>query len=197
MKEIILQDKSIVYYDSEFYLPTDRQFMKLWSLRPTEEQMCIIFGKNIEIPRRNKTFGVNYKFKGSIQSVEPLEPLNDLMIDIRDKIITHFNANLDIEGVPNSCLVNWYENGDEYIGYHSDDERVLVEGKPIYIVSLGEERMFKMKSKEDNSVVDFVLENGSLFVMTGTTQKTHKHSIPKTKKVKDIRISLTFRYVNV
>lgn len=194
MKEVILQDKSIVYYDSGFYMPTLSQFMHLWALRPTEEQTCIIFGKNIDIPRRHQTFGVDYKFNGSIQSIQPL---NDLMIEIRDKIITHFNANFDVEGVPNSCLVNWYENGDEYIGYHSDDERVLVEGKPIYIVSLGAERIFKMKSKEDNSVVDFVLENGSLFVMTGTTQKTHKHSIPKTKKVKDIRISLTFRYVNV
>ena len=39
----------------------------------------------------------------------------------------------------------------------------------------------------------FLLENNSVFVMGGTCQKTHKHGLPKRKKVKDYRISLTFR----
>ncbi len=33
--------------------------------------------------------------------------------------------------VLNSCLVNYYENGLEYIGYQSDDERNIVKGVPI------------------------------------------------------------------
>jgi hypothetical protein len=39
----------------------------------------------------------------------------------------------------------------------------------------------------------WLLENGSLVVMQGETQAKWKHQIPKEAKVKDSRISLTFR----
>ena len=39
----------------------------------------------------------------------------------------------------------------------------------------------------------WTLENGSLVVMQGQTQQHWKHQIPKEAKVKDSRISLTFR----
>lgn len=39
----------------------------------------------------------------------------------------------------------------------------------------------------------WMLENGSLVVMQGTTQQHWKHQIPKEAKVKNSRISLTFR----
>lgn len=41
-----------------------------------------------------------------------------------------------------------------------------------------------------------MLENNSVLVMGGTCQKTHKHGITKNPKIKNYRISLTFRVFN-
>ena len=58
-------------------------------------------------------------------------------------------------------LCNWYENGNHYIGPHSDDETQLVKNSAIYSFSFGQERDFVIKSKkriikdkEGNDVVE-------------------------------------------
>ncbi|MEY3419144.1 MAG: hypothetical protein RJA46_915, partial [Pseudomonadota bacterium] len=40
----------------------------------------------------------------------------------------------------NSCLLNLYHNGDEGMGWHSDDEKELDSTAPITSVSLGARR---------------------------------------------------------
>lgn len=186
-----IMDNSFIYYQPKIFVPNENQMNDLWSLRPLDAQYCKIFNKDVAIPRRHKTLGKSYQFNGSVTSDEPF---NEVLTCVAERITRYFEVGMDGE-LPNSCLVNWYEDGDEYIGYHSDNERNLVPNKPIFIVSLGAERCIKMKNKKTNEVVDFILENGSLFVMGGDTQKTHKHSIPKSKTIKEKRISLTFRYL--
>jgi len=163
----------------------------LWEQRPIDKQYCKIYGKDVEIPRRHKTYGKKYSFNGSVN--EEIEPFNELINKVVMCIKEKYHLN-EIE-MPNSCLINWYENGEEYIGYHSDDERNLQKGKSIFIVSLGSERIIKFKGKSDCKVTDILLESNSLLVMKGTTQKTHKHSLPKIRSVSKRRISLTLRSV--
>ena len=64
----------------------------------------------------------------------------------------------------NSCLCNFYSSGDEGMSWHSDAENVSL-----------------------------TLEHGSLLIMKGATQKNWLHSLPKTKKDIEPRVSLTFR----
>ena len=45
-------------------------------------------------------------------------------------------------------LVNWYQDGDHYIGWHSDDESQLDQTAPIYTISLGATRTFKTREKK-------------------------------------------------
>ena len=103
------------------------------------------------------------------------------------------------DDVPNSCLVNWYNDGNEYIGYHTDDETDLVQNKDIYIFSLYDRynipRKFKFQSKTTKKITTLELEGGSLLIIPSAVQKTHKHSLPKMKNYPFQRISLTFRYV--
>lgn len=96
----------------------------------------------------------------------------------------------------NYLLLNYYENGQQYISYHADNE-VVKDTDLIASVSLGETRKFlvRERNKSDNEEkYDFVLENGDLMVMDGFMQRSYKHSVPKTSK-KNIggRINLTFR----
>ena len=84
----------------------------------------------------------------------------------------------------NSVLVNYYRDGKDSMGWHSDDEKELGINPIIASISLGSSRKFKMKhntNKNDDSKIDVTLDHGSLLVMKGATQHFWKHCIPKTK----------------
>ena len=95
----------------------------------------------------------------------------------------------------NYCLLNYYEDGNQNIGMHTDDEKDL-KYPIIASVSLGAERFFDFHHKYDKSIKKRLkLENGSMVVMDGTTQKFYKHGVPVQKTIKTGRINLTFRVV--
>lgn len=97
----------------------------------------------------------------------------------------------------NSCLLNLYHSGDEGMGWHSDAEKDLKVNAAIASVSFGAERKFAFKHKETKETVSLNLENGSLLIMKGTTQKHWLHRLPPTKKVNAARINLTFRIIEI
>ncbi len=96
----------------------------------------------------------------------------------------------------NSCLLNLYHSGEEGMAWHSDAEKDLQKNGAIASITLGAERKFAFKHKQDKSVVSIVLENGSLLLMKGSTQQHWLHRLPPTKKVQRARINLTFRMIN-
>lgn len=93
----------------------------------------------------------------------------------------------------NSCLLNLYHDGDEGMSWHSDDEKSLGKDTAIASISFGAERKFALKHRETKAGTSVVLQHGSLLVMKGTTQTYWLHSLPKTKKVRQPWINLTFR----
>lgn len=93
----------------------------------------------------------------------------------------------------NSCLLNLYHNGNEGMGWHSDDEKSLGKDTSIASLSLGAERKFALKHRASKHATSVILQNGSLLEMKGTTQTHWLHSLPKTTKVTTPRINLTFR----
>ncbi len=97
----------------------------------------------------------------------------------------------------NSCLLNLYHSGEEGMAYHSDGEKMLKKNGAIASLSLGAQRKFSFKHKENKQRVDIVLENGSLLVMKKGTQTNWLHRLPPTKKVKTPRINLTFRSIEL
>ncbi|KQR92518.1 DNA methylase [Chryseobacterium sp. Leaf180] len=95
----------------------------------------------------------------------------------------------------NSCLLNLYHDGSEGMAYHSDGEKDLKNNGAIASLSFGAERKFSFKHKATCERIDIHLENGSLLVMKGETQKHWLHRLPPTKKVDSPRINLTFRTI--
>ncbi len=93
----------------------------------------------------------------------------------------------------NSCLLNLYHDGDEGMGWHSDDEKSILKDSAIASFSFGAERKFSFKHKQTKETISIILENGSLLVMKDTTQTNWLHYLPKSKKIKSPRINLTFR----
>ncbi|TAH07455.1 MAG: alpha-ketoglutarate-dependent dioxygenase AlkB [Sphingobacteriia bacterium] len=95
----------------------------------------------------------------------------------------------------NSCLLNLYHNGNEGMAWHSDAEKDLKKDGAIASLSLGAERKFSFKHKQDQSTISLILEHGSLLLMKHTTQTHWLHRLPPTKLTTKPRINLTFRTI--
>jgi alkylated DNA repair dioxygenase AlkB len=93
----------------------------------------------------------------------------------------------------NSCLLNLYHNGNEGLGWHSDNEKSIGKYTPVASLSFGAERKFSFKHKQTKQTVSLVLGHGSLLVMKGATQTNWLHSLPKSNRITQARINLTFR----
>lgn len=93
-----------------------------------------------------------------------------------------------IEGI----FLNYYKNGSDYCPMHSDtygEDRNI----SVYTLSLGCSRDFLLKKNgKGNKSEKIKLNEGDLYFMSSELQKTHKHSIPKRKKVNEERISVVF-----
>lgn len=162
----------------------ESDFEELWKLRPDDDQYIKIFNKMTKIPRKQQTYGISYCFSGVCFDALPIPEIIKPFIE--------YANNLE-QGTFNMALVNWYSDGEEYIGFHSDDEKQLITNSPIYCFSFGCPRDFILKSKNSkDEKLKLILDNNSLVIMGGTCQKTHLHSIPK-RKNKTRRISITLR----
>lgn len=95
----------------------------------------------------------------------------------------------------NSCLLNFYHDGDDGMGWHSDDEKELDANSPITSLSLGARRKFAFRHKEDKTTIPLFLENGSVLIMHSPTQQFWRHALLKTKMPSTPRINLTFRKI--
>jgi alkylated DNA repair dioxygenase AlkB len=95
----------------------------------------------------------------------------------------------------NSCLLNFYHDGADGMGWHSDDEKELDPHSPIASLSLGSTRKFAFRHKKDKSTTSLYLENGSALIMRPPTQQFWQHALLKTKSIHTARINLTFRKI--
>ena len=171
-------------------------YLTIWETCPEERGQVKIMGKKIDVPRFQKAFGTNgYYFSGMVHKAEAIQ--NDFLLEILKWVNQHA---LKHEFVKNreatDILMNWYPNGDSYIGPHSDNENQIVENSPIYSFSFGQNRTFKIepKDKNDKRGWKIPMPNNSLLIMGGKMQKHFKHSVPKEKNVDESRINITVRF---
>ncbi len=147
-----------------------------------------VFGKTHNQPRLTALFGDNkktYSYSGITMQPHTFTP--DL-IQIKKLVEKVANAKFS------TCLLNYYRDGKDSNGWHSDDEKELGINPIIASISLGAERFFHLRNKADKTQKHrILLENGSLLLMKGETQHHWQHQIPKTSKRIEGRINLTFR----
>jgi len=182
-----------VYIDKHFYSKqnSDKIFNRLEKEVVYNEGLFFeIYGNKIPIPRKQTAYGdpgTSYSFSNSITHAKPWIPLllrmkKDVEFLVQEKF--------------NFCLVNRYEDGKQYIGYHKDSEHDLAENPSIVSLSFGATRKFYFKSdKKDVNVAKFELNHGCMCWIIDPTNKNWKHSVPKELKVKGPRINITFRHI--
>ena len=84
-------------------------------------------------------------------------------------------------------------DGNDYIGAHSDDESGL-DSVGVVSISYGTERIFRIRDKINKNILfeDNTTHCGILH-MGGNFQNLYTHEIPMQKRIKEPRISFTFR----
>jgi alkylated DNA repair dioxygenase AlkB len=149
----------------------------------------IVFGKAIVTKRKVAWYGdSDYSYTYSNSTKQALAWTKELL-GLKHMIENVTGSNF------NSCLLNLYHNGNEGIAWHSDDEESLGRNNNIASLSLGAERKFLFKHKLTKQIVSILLEHGSLLIMKGSTQTNWLHSLPKSKRILQPRINLTFRSI--
>jgi alkylated DNA repair dioxygenase AlkB len=133
-----------------------------------------------------------YEYSGQVAkafSFKEAPYLEDVMKLVNKKLKTNFNG----------VLVNRYRNGEKYISAHSDNEKGLDPNKnTVASIAYGPGiRKFRIRKrvpgKSGPIILDHLHQPCELLVMEGLFQQRYTHEIPVEKKVKDERISLTFR----
>lgn len=154
------------------------------------QETITVFGKSYLEPRLTAVFAdkdkcetKNYGYSGSQKKLLPMIPI---LSEIRDQLEKTIHIRFDF------VLINFYRNGDDKVGWHSDKEKGQ-NCDHIASVSIGGSRKFQLKNMETKVLYERVLDNGSLLLMKPGCQETFKHAIPPTKKACKPRINLTFR----
>lgn len=154
-----------------------------------QQPQITVFGNQHLIPRKQCWMGDDgllYQYSGH-QLVT--EPWHQTVKEIQNKIAEQYDWS------PNSCLLNYYRNGGDKMGWHSDDEPELGAKPLIMIVSLGGQRTLQFKHKTTQQLYSKIVTSGSLLIMHPSTQSQYKHQVPVRKKQNEARISLTFRFI--
>lgn len=176
---------------AEFLSPSKSQmyFNELLIKTPWQSDVVQIFGKEHVTSRKIAFYGdPNTSYSYAHKTKTPLS-WTPLLLEIKAKVEAYCHTSF------NSCLLNLYHNGEEGMSWHSDNEKELGKNPAIASLSLGAERKFAWKHKVRKDRYDKILPAGSLIFMHGAMQDHWLHSIPKTKKVSQPRINLSFRQI--
>ena len=179
-----------------FYLPDFLplpQALKIFETLASElewqEEVATIVGRRVPVPRLVCWYGD----KGAVYQYSGLthlpKPWTDTLLGLKESIETASRQSF------NGVLGNLYRSGQDSMGWHADKEKVLGENPYIASLSLGSERLFKIRHNKPGETLDLNLGNGSLLLMGGCLQHHWRHCAPKTQKPAPARINLTFRKI--
>lgn len=160
-------------------------FRDLWALHPEEYHTLVMHGKEVKTPRWQQAYGYSYEYTGSKNNALPLpESLQAFLHWARENVDDRLNG----------LLLNWYDGASgHYIGKHRDSRTGLVPDTPIVTISLGEERVFRLRPWRGAGFKDTLLTDGSALVMPWATNLSWTHEVPKMKKYTGRRVSVTLR----
>ena len=169
----------------------DRWLLELSQRTPWSQPQISIYGRTVPVPRLVAWYGdaeARYRYSGLLH--EPL-PWTPLLAEIRQRVQQQVGQTL------NGVLLNLYRDGQDAMGWHSDDERELGEQPLVASLNLGAARRFDFRRKGGSRIEHSIeLGHGSLLVMSGPTQHYWQHQIARSRKVSEPRLNLTFRQIN-
>lgn len=168
----------------------DRLFEALLRQTPWRQDRLRLGGRDVTAPRRVSWHGdphCVYRYSGARHDPIPWFPE---LAALRDSVVTAAGHGF------NCALLNLYRDGQDSMGWHSDDEAELGADPVVASVSLGAERRFRFRSRyEPEETHALMLGHGSLLLMQPGCQGRWRHALPKAAAVVSPRINVTFRWI--
>jgi len=188
VRQLLPYDGEVRYHPDVFTVTESRRHLEtLLDHTPWETRNIVLFGREVPQPRLACWYGDRpYTYSGLT-----LEPR-----DFTAQLTELGNVAASLAGRTfNTVLANLYRDGRDSMGWHSDDERELGPEPVIASLSFGAVRRFRLRHRESRELVEVSLEPGSVLVMSGLTQHRWMHDLPKSAKVTEPRVNLTFRHI--
>jgi alkylated DNA repair dioxygenase AlkB len=193
MERLFENDERTAFLDKGMFTNINllEQCIKIIEPQLQERPEIIVYGKQCKQNRYVSFFSnssIGYKYSGKLMKSIPVpEPMLELLISVNKLLGAEFNG----------ILVNKYMDGNDYISAHSDDEKGL-DTIGVVSISYGAERNFRIRNKKDKKIIHNELTtHSSILHMGGNFQQLYTHEIPIQKKIKEPRISFTFRKHNI
>ncbi|BAU73480.1 alpha-ketoglutarate-dependent dioxygenase AlkB family protein [Metapseudomonas furukawaii] len=155
------------------------------------EQPCVqLHGRYHPVPRQVAWYGdpgARYRYSGLTHDPLPWTPL---LAEIRARVVEAVGQPL------NGVLLNHYRDGQDAMGWHSDDEPELGRNPLVASLNLGGTRRFDLRRKGSGRIEHSLeLGHGALLVMSGPTQHYWQHQVARTRTPCAPRLNLTFRWI--
>ncbi|VXC23962.1 alpha-ketoglutarate-dependent dioxygenase AlkB [Massilia sp. 9I] len=167
--------------------PNEEVLARLIAETGWREETVLVYGKRHLQPRLSAWHGDKaYRYSGLQLAPLPFTPLLDTIRRAAEAATGRRY---------NSVLLNYYRDGRDSMGMHSDDEPELGPEPAIASVSFGATRPFILRHKVTKETLRLPLTDGSLLFMAGRTQANWMHGINKTAKPLGGRVNLTFRNI--
>ena len=175
------EEQRLLYYPDFF---SKSYYSELAETLPWRQNHIRLFGKTHLEPRLTAWFGPAYSYSHIHWPEQaPSQLMGEIAQPLRELTAFPFNA----------VLANYYRNGQDSMGWHSDDEPEM-DTDLIASVTFGGARAFKFRSKQSGQVISINLLDRSLLLMHHM-QKDWQHALPKTSRNNQPRINLTFRRI--
>ncbi|MBK1833000.1 alpha-ketoglutarate-dependent dioxygenase AlkB family protein [Roseibacillus ishigakijimensis] len=189
-RSVLPYDGDTTYYGPIFTRRKAEDYLRvLLDEIPWQHDEAVIFGKHIVTARKVAWYGdarYDYTYSGRTRTARPWTPE---LLEIKTEVERLGGSTY------NSCLLNLYADGTQGMGWHHDDEKGLGKNSDIASVSFGATRRFDFRHKASKEKVSLPLPPGSLLIMRGITQACWQHQLPKSKKIIEPRVNLTFRHM--
>ncbi len=168
----------------------DPLLMQLQQEVSWRQEQIRLFGRLCQVPRLQAFQGdpgLRYRYSHLSLRTAPWHPALDRLRRRLEQITgQRFNC----------VLLNLYRDGQDSMGWHSDDEAELGPDPVIASLSLGVTRRFLLRRRDDHrQKQELPLAHGSLLLMSGALQRHWQHSVPRSRPIQSARINLTFRNI--
>lgn len=175
------ESEALIYYPQFF---SKSYFEQLAQQVEWRQNKITVFGKEHNEPRLTAWYGNPYSYSNIHWPAQTLLPvLHQIQNEIEQEVAFEFN----------SVLCNYYRHGQDSMGWHSDNEK-MVKQTLIASASFGGARLFKVRHKTSGAKANVLLEDNSLLLMQNF-QLHWQHALPKSSKYNEPRINLTFRNI--
>jgi alkylated DNA repair dioxygenase AlkB len=179
---------ALVRHVPGFFSPreSDRLESRLRAELPWQQRSLRMMGKEVLEPRLTAWLGD----PGTVYTYSGLRlapaPWGGAALEVKRAVERELGARF------NSVLANLYRDGQDSVGWHSDDEPELGPAPLIASVSFGGPRRFVMRDRKSGQRFEWQLGHGALFVMGPGVQKSHVHTVPKTRRPVGPRINYSW-----